>query len=160
MTGTSRRHEEQLMKCLFGIATLFPRLRHDGTEHDAGTEVVVEHGNGEQRRQRCERKDQRERQPMMDRMRTPSAHGRRSWRQRARDAICDLLRPAEPDAHAHQRAHAPVRWQVSHAQPAIAPRYQPPAGPGGPARTLQRNALNISCSSYLRYGALMSVSIG
>lgn len=101
------------MKCLFGIATLFPRLRHDGTEHDAGTEVVVEHGNGEQRRQRCERKDQRERQPMMDRMRTPSAHGRRSWRQCARDAMCDLLRPAEPDAHAHQRAHAPVRWQVS-----------------------------------------------
>lgn len=39
------------MKCLFGIAALFPRLRHDGTEHDAGTEVVVEHGNGEQRRQ-------------------------------------------------------------------------------------------------------------
>lgn len=39
------------MKCLFGIATLFPKLRHDGTEHDAGTEVVAEHGNGEQRRQ-------------------------------------------------------------------------------------------------------------
>nr|WP_199540907.1 hypothetical protein [Paraburkholderia kururiensis] len=39
------------MKFLFCIATLFPKLRHDGTEHDAGTDVVVEHGNGEQRRQ-------------------------------------------------------------------------------------------------------------